>query len=65
MCKLKFCYIDCSYGQIRLTGGGSINEGRLEICINNTWGTVCDDYWTNTNADVVCRLLGYSTNGIN
>ena len=51
----------CSYGQLRLVNGNTPNEGRVEICINFRWGTVCDDKWTNTNADVVCRQLGYST----
>ena len=54
---------DCSYGQIRLVNGTAPNEGLVEICINSTWGTVCNDFWSNSNAEVVCRQLGYSTNG--
>ena len=33
-------------------------EGRLEICLNNEWGTVCNQMWNDTNAQVVCRQLG-------
>ena len=36
---------NCTYGALRLVGGSSIYEGRLEICINDNWGTVCDDGW--------------------
>ena len=38
-------------------------SGRVEICNNNRWGTVCDDNWGNADAMVVCRQLGYAVAG--
>ena len=54
---------DCSDGQIRLVGG-TVLAGRLEVCINNAWGTVCDEGpFSADEAQVVCNQIGLPYKG--
>ena len=65
---------DCKDGEIRLVGGNTIYEGRVEVCINQVWGTVCSSrygpifnfkyHWGALDTKVVCRQLGHQDLGI-
>lgn len=52
--------------QIRIVGGRSSYEGRVEVQVGSKWGTVCSTGWTTREAMVVCRQLGlgYSMHAI-
>ena len=54
--------LGCAEGEVRFAGGDSHLEGRVEICLNNEWGTVCGEMWDEADAAVVCRQLGLASN---
>ena len=56
--------VPCSEMDIRLKGNDKYNDfGRVEVCLNGTWGTICNNDWDNVDASVVCKQLGYSPYG--
>lgn len=54
---------NCSDGALQLMGGVTVSEGRVEICMDGVFGTVCDNNWDNSDAIVVCRQLGFAPQG--
>lgn len=52
----------CTDGDVRLVGGRVPSEGRVEICYNDHWGTVCDDRWEVVDARIVCAQLNFPSN---
>ena len=65
----KLCIIllnletECTEGKIRLQGNRGQSEGRVEICHEGIWGTVCGSEWDFSDALVVCRELNLPTIG--
>ena len=55
--------IACRTGDLRLQGSSVQGSGRVEVCINNAWGTICDNSWNSNDARVVCKKLGFSIIG--
>ena len=50
----------CNHGDVRLVNGSDISLGRVEVCFNDAWGTVCNSRFGANDARVICRQLGFS-----
>ena len=50
----------CSNGDVRLVAGSNPREGRVEVCYNERYGTICDNGFDSYDARVICGQLGYS-----
>ena len=48
---------NCSDGDLRLVGGENYNEGRVEVCFSQTWGTICQTQFGYNDMDVICQQL--------
>lgn len=50
---------DCTDGDMRLVGGSNVTVGRVEVCVNDAWGTVCNSGFGTNEAKVICRALEF------
>ena len=57
------CATTCYDGQVRLVDGMNVREGRVEVCSDGNWTSVCDNLWNEAEAKVVCRQIGYLSDG--
>ena len=63
MSLFVYFVVKCKHGDIRLAGTSYSTIGRVEVCHNGTWGTICSNSFDDKDASVVCRQLGYSPYG--
>ena len=54
---------NCTHGTVQLVGTPLRRVGIVEICLYSHWGRVCRDGWDNNDAKVVCKQLGYGSEG--
>lgn len=54
----------CNHGDLRLVGGSSLLNGRVEVCFDNQWGSVCSTWWSLNDANVVCGQVGHASAGL-
>ena len=52
-----------STGEVRLVNGSSPEDGVVEVCYDGEYRVICDTFWDELDATVVCRQLGYSIGG--
>ena len=57
-------FTDCDHGDIRLVSISNPLQGRVEVCYDGVWGTVCSQSWSRSDAAVACRQLGFSSTGM-
>ena len=50
----------CAEGDVRIVNGPTVNVGLVEVCVNEEWGTICDDNWDSLDAGIVCAQRGFS-----
>ena len=60
---------NCSQGELRIASRtdhatDQFSQGRLDICINSVWGTICGIRFGTKDANVACRQLGYEGQGM-
>ena len=62
-CALPVIHSSCENGEARLADGDTKREGRVEICIDGAWSSICGKDWDDREARTVCRQLKFPNHG--
>ena len=56
---------ECTSGEVRLANSSNNIEGRVEVCTEKIWVSVCDSYWGRFETRLFCKqLLGHTAKGM-
>lgn len=55
--------VGCKLGSVRLVGSNSTSEGRVEVCIDGQWGTVCANFFNSAVANTICGTQNFASIG--
>ena len=59
----NYSITDCKDGDTRLANGMNKFQGRVEVCYNRIWGSVCSYSWDVKDSNVICKALGFQSVG--
>lgn len=62
-CALPVIQSSCENGEARLADGSTKREGRVEVCMDGEWSSVCGKKWDYREARTVCRQLKFPNHG--
>ena len=65
LCAIETSFVasDCLDGEVRLAGGVNNATGRVEVCFDSAWGSICSNSFGSLDAQVVCHQLGFIRDG--
>ena len=50
---------ECVTDSVRLVRGSGPSEGQIELCASQFWHPVCDEGFTVSETELICKALGY------
>ena len=60
MLGISVVHGSCTHGAVQLVGGSTTNQGRVEVCVGQTWGTVCQyGFYNQLTRILVSKLSAY------